>query len=51
VDTLLGFYRTLWGLGEAGVEVPLTLEREGDVFDLVIRSDDRQRFLKVRPVH
>jgi S1-C subfamily serine protease len=51
VDTLLGFYRTLWSLGEAGVEVPLTLEREGDVFDLVVRSDDRSRFLKVRPVH
>ncbi|KAA2242083.1 S1C family serine protease [Salinarimonas soli] len=51
VESLLGFYRTLWGLGEAGVEVPLTLEREGDVFDLVIRSDDRTRFLKTPPLH
>jgi S1-C subfamily serine protease len=51
VDSLLGFYRTLWGLGEAGVEVPLTLEREGDVFDLVIRSDDRARYLKSPRIH
>ncbi|HYF52946.1 MAG TPA: S1C family serine protease [Salinarimonas sp.] len=51
VDSLLGFYRALWALGEAGVEVPLTLEREGDVFDLVIRSDDRARYLKVPRPH
>jgi S1-C subfamily serine protease len=51
VDSLIGFYRTLWGLGEAGVEVPLILEREGDVFDLVIRSDDRSRYLKARRPH
>jgi S1-C subfamily serine protease len=51
VDSLVAFYRRLWALGEAGVEVPLTLEREGDVFDLVIRSDDRSRYLKARPLH
>jgi S1-C subfamily serine protease len=51
VDSLLTFYRALWALGEAGVEVPLTLEREGDVFDLVIRSDDRARFLKGPRLH
>ena len=51
VGSLAGFYRTLWSLGDAGVDVPLTLEREGDVFDLTIRSGDRGRFLKSARLH
>lgn len=43
---LADFYRRLWDLGEAGVAVPLRLEREGDVFDVDVRSGDRRRFLK-----
>ena len=46
VTSLAGFYRKMWSLGQAGVEVPLTLEREGDVFDVSITSADRSRFLK-----
>lgn len=44
--SLADFYRSLWGLGEAGVDVPLTLDREGDVFDVVVRSSDRGRHMK-----
>ncbi len=51
VSSLSGFYRRLWALGEAGVEVPLTLEREGDVFDVRISSSDRRRFLKGPKMH
>jgi S1-C subfamily serine protease len=51
VETLAAFYRALWALGEAGVDVPLTIEREGDVFDLTVRSGDRGRFLKSAPLH
>lgn len=46
VSSLAEFYRAIWALGAAGVDVPLTLEREGDTFDVTIRSADRSRFMK-----
>ena len=46
VDDLAGFYRQLWARGDAGVAAPLTLEREGDVFDVCVTSRDRRKFLK-----
>jgi S1-C subfamily serine protease len=51
VPTLAGFYRTIWSLGQAGVDVPLTIEREGDRFDLTVTSADRTRFLKAARLH
>ena len=48
VDDLAGFYRALWALGPPGVEVPLSLAREGDVFDVRLRSADRNALLKKR---
>jgi S1-C subfamily serine protease len=44
--SLAEFYRAIWSLGSAGVDVPLTIEREGDMFDVTITSADRSRFLK-----
>jgi S1-C subfamily serine protease len=46
VTSLAEFYRAIWALGPAGVDVPLTLEREGDMFDVTVRSADRGRFMK-----
>jgi S1-C subfamily serine protease len=46
VTSLASFYRAIWALGSAGVDVPLTLEREGDRFDVRVASGDRSRFLK-----
>ncbi|MGO4524291.1 S1C family serine protease [Microvirga sp. 2MCAF35] len=46
VTSLAEFYRAVWDLGAAGVDVPLTLEREGDTFDVTVRSADRGRFMK-----
>ncbi len=51
VEDLAGFYRALWALGPAGVEAPLTLSREGDVFNVRIRSADRSTFLKKRKLN
>ena len=51
VSTLADFYRAIWALGPAGVDVPLTLNREGDVFDVDITSRDRRRFLKTPKLH
>ena len=45
------FYRKLWALGAAGVDVPLTLYREGDTFDVTLKSSDRARFLKGPRLH
>jgi S1-C subfamily serine protease len=51
VGDLAAFFRAVWSLGEAGVEVPLTLDREGDVFDVQVRSADRARMLKAKKLH
>ncbi|WP_376088767.1 S1C family serine protease [Roseomonas sp. CCTCC AB2023176] len=51
VADLAGFFRAIWGLGEAGVDVPLLVDREGDRFDLAVTSGDRRRFLKAAPLH
>ncbi|MFA5503569.1 MAG: signal protein PDZ, partial [Bacilli bacterium] len=36
----------LWALGPAGVTVPLTIQRDGDVFDVEVRSRDRAALLR-----
>jgi len=51
VSTLSAFYRKVWSLGEAGVEVPLTLYREGVTFDVAVNSSDRAKFLKGPRLH
>lgn len=51
VRDLAGFFRRVWALGNAGVDVPLTVDREGDVFDLRVTSSDRQRMLKAARLH
>jgi S1-C subfamily serine protease len=45
-SSLADLYRAIWSLGSAGVDVLLTLEREGDRFDVTVRSGDRSAFLK-----
>jgi S1-C subfamily serine protease len=51
ISTLAGFYRKVWSLGSAGVEVPLTLYREGVTFDVRVNSSDRAKFLKAPRMH
>lgn len=46
VSDLAGFYRALWALGPPGVDVPLTLRRGSDVFDVEVRSADRRQLLR-----
>ena len=41
VKDLAGFYTRLWALGLPGVIIPLTIQREDDVFDVEVRSGDR----------
>ncbi len=51
VLSLNELYRGLWALGAAGVDVPLTIEREGDQFDVTVTSGDRSRFMKTGRLH
>jgi S1-C subfamily serine protease len=51
VGALADFYRAVWALGPAGVDVPLTLARDGDVFPVTVRSRDRRAFLKTPRMH
>ena len=51
VEDLGDFYREVWALGPAGVSVPLTLDREGDVFEVTITSADRRKLLRKPKYH
>lgn len=48
VADLTGFYEKMWSLGVAGVTVPLKILREGDAFEVEVRSMDRNALLKKR---
>jgi S1-C subfamily serine protease len=45
------FYKKFWALGSAGVDVPLTLYREGDTFNVVLTSTDRARMQRKPRLH
>jgi S1-C subfamily serine protease len=51
VSDLAGLFRRIWSLGNAGVDVPLTLYRDGRTFDLKVPSADRRKFLKGPRLH
>jgi S1-C subfamily serine protease len=51
VTSQTGFYRKLWSLGSAGVDVPLTVYHEGVTFDVVLASTDRAKMLKAPRLH
>lgn len=42
------FYRKLWGLGEAGIEVQLQLSRRGEAVEVTVTSGDRYDYLQMR---
>ena len=46
LTNLADFYRSIWALGAPGVAIPMTVERDGDVFELTVTSADRNDFLK-----
>lgn len=51
VHDLGDFYKRLWALGPPGVVVPLTVQREEDVFEMEIRSGDRASRQRKRSVN
>jgi S1-C subfamily serine protease len=45
------FYTKLWKTGEAGVEVPLDVLRSGRVEKIMVKSIDRDRYYRAKPVY
>jgi S1-C subfamily serine protease len=50
-STLAELFRKVWRLGAAGVEIPLTLGRDGALVRVRVRSADRSDFLKKPQLH
>jgi S1-C subfamily serine protease len=50
-DSLADLYRRVWACGPAGVEIPLTVAREGQVLTLTVASIDRNSILRTPKVH
>jgi S1-C subfamily serine protease len=50
IHTLPDFYRALWRQGDAGVTIPLTLQRGSRTLTLQVHSARREQFLKT-PLH
>jgi len=51
VNTHADLYRTIWGLGPAGTEVPLRILQDGDARDVRVKSINRTEFFKSKPLH
>lgn len=51
VTSQTAFYKKMWGLGAAGVDVPLTVHHEGVTFDVTVTSTDRFKLLKAPQLH
>ena len=51
VRNLAGFFRKVWSLGEAGVDVPLIVNRKGRTLEVSVQSGDRRKFLKGPVLH
>jgi S1-C subfamily serine protease len=51
VTELAPLFRRIWSLGHAGVDVPLTVYRDGRTFEMHVTSSDRSRFFKTPSLH
>jgi len=51
VTSQTAFYRKMWSLGAAGVDVPLTVHHQGVTFDVTVTSTDRFKLLKAPKLH
>jgi S1-C subfamily serine protease len=51
IERLADMWRKVWAQGAAGVEIPITLMRNGQQLEKRLRSADRNSFLKQASVH
>src|SRR6201996_4466304 len=51
VRDLASFFRRIWAQGQAGVDVPLSIYRDGETMEFTVKSSERNRFLKGPSLH
>ena len=51
VDDLADLFRTVWSVGPAGVEIPITVSRDGERLDLLLETISRGSLLKKPSFH
>jgi S1-C subfamily serine protease len=51
VHDLASLFRRIWAQGQAGVEVPMTIYRDGETMQVRVKSGERDRFLKGPSLH
>jgi S1-C subfamily serine protease len=51
VRDLASLFRRVWGQGQAGVEVPISIYRDGETMEVRVKSSERNRFLKGPSLH
>jgi S1-C subfamily serine protease len=51
IESLADLFRMIWKMGDAGVDVPITVLRDQRKIDVTVKSADRARFLKTPRAH
>jgi len=51
IRDLAGLYRKVWSLGPAGIDIPMSIYRDGKTIETRLKSGDRNRFLKTPKLH
>jgi S1-C subfamily serine protease len=51
VATLASFYRQVWSMGPAGVDIPMRVYRKGKTLTINVRSGDRASYFKPPTLH
>ncbi len=51
VEGMAEFYRGIWSLGPAGIDVPLNIYRDGDVVTVTVQSRSRGDYYKTPNLH
>ena len=51
VGDLAAMLRKVWSLGSSGVEVPLTIMRDNEIYTITIASSDRMLYMKSPRLH
>lgn len=51
VDDMEDLFRKVWALGDAGVDVPLTIKNDAGTRRIILRSGDRYDYLRLNPTY
>jgi len=51
VHDLASLFRRIWAQGKAGVDVPITIYRDGATMEMRVKSGERDKFLKGPSLH